>query len=71
MKGNHERLSRIRTLANAAFGEAAETWLNTSWRVFDNRTPIEMASDEGLTQRVVAFLTGLCAGDEAATPAFG
>lgn len=62
-----ERLERIMAWARTAFGEAgAERWSQTPWRVFDHRRPVEMTSEEPLTQRVIDFLQSLCAADESA-----
>ena len=63
------RAERIRDRAISTFGEVeAETWLASTWRVFGNRSPLDMAQDSDLTQAVIAFLDSLCAGDERLDP---
>ena len=61
-----DALAQIRALAVQAFGEfGADEWLSQPWRVFDNRSPLDLAGEGEGAGRVIAFLHSLCAADEA------
>ena len=56
--------ARIMELAEQAFGrDEADTWLRTRWRVFDNRTPLDLAARDGEAQRVEEFIANLLGAD--------
>ena len=53
-KQHKEMLKRIRNDAIRAFGkDGANSWMNRRWRVFNNRSPIEMASSRSATKEVL------------------
>ena len=59
-KSDQSHVAAIRAEALRAFGEdEAERWLNTGWRVFNDRTPLDMArADEATVRRYIDNLTG-------------
>ncbi len=60
----------IRIQALRAFGEdEAERWLNTGWRVFNNRTPLEMARGKADASRVMDYISNLTGAEEMLTRA--
>ncbi len=63
---HQEMLLKIRNGAIRAFGEEqAEGWLSSKWRVFDDRSPMEMATCENDTRRVLDYVSQLTAAEEA------
>ncbi len=59
-------LSKIRNGAIRAFGEEqAEGWLSRKWRIFDDRSPMEMATCESDTRRVLDYVSQLTSAEDA------
>lgn len=67
MSDQHQiMLEKIRRGAVRAFGEdAGDRWLNRTWRVFDDRTPLEMATRPGGGERVLEYVSYLTAAEDA------
>ena len=66
MSSQHEQmLNKIRKGAEDAFGQdGAANWLNKKWRIFDQKTPLEMADTD--CTRVLDFIHHLNAEEQAA-----
>ncbi len=65
--GHKEMMARIRRNAELAFGpEGARQWLTRTWRVFDHKTPIEMADKDA--GRVLEYVQYFIADERAARP---
>lgn len=55
----------VREYALRAFGQdEAENWLNTSWRVFNSRTPLDMAREEAGASKVLSYIKDLTSAEE-------
>lgn len=67
MQDQHQKmLDKIKREAVRAFGEeGAQRWLNRRWRVFDDRTPIDMARHRDGSRRVLDYVSYLTAAEEA------
>ncbi len=56
--------ARIIELAEQAFGrDEADSWLHTRWRIFGNRTPLDLASNDGEAGQVEDFIVNLLGAD--------
>ena len=63
---HQEMLSKIREGAIRAFGQDhAEGWLSRRWRVFDDRSPVEMAGHESDARKVLDYVAQLTAAEDA------
>ena len=63
--GKEQMMARIRQNAELAFGrDGAQEWLKRSWRVFDHKTPLEMAGHDG--ERVLRYVEHFIADDASA-----
>ncbi len=57
--------ARIIEMAEQAFGrDEADSWLQTPWRMFGNRTPLDLASSEGDAGQVEDFIANLLGADQ-------
>ena len=67
MNSQHEEmLSKIRQGAIRTFGEdSAERWMNQKLRVFDDRSPFEMAYQEHDTNHVLDYFSQLTGAEDA------
>lgn len=65
MDKRHETmLSKIRNGAVHAFGtDEADLWMSKKWRVFQNKSPIEMADSANGTEVVLDYIKMLAAAD--------
>ena len=63
---HQEMLSKIQEGAFRAFGrDHAEGWLSRKWRVFDDRSPVEMAGHESDARKVLEYVSQLTAAEDA------
>ena len=56
--------ARIVAMAEQAFGsDEANSWLHTSWRIFGNRTPLDLASNDSGARQVEEFMANMLGAD--------
>ncbi|MDD9908462.1 MAG: DUF2384 domain-containing protein [Ahrensia sp.] len=64
--GHRQMLAKIRSGAVRAFGErAGASWMQRESRLFDGRTPEDMANSDVDAERVLTFVSQLVAAEDA------